>query len=103
MIKIQAKYLAEIKRILFTHVPGFEVRAYGSRVNGSAEEYSDLDLAIVGDGPIDWRKIAALKNAFSETDLPFIVDVVDWHALSSGFSKIVGQEYEVIQKSDYSY
>ncbi len=97
MIKIQEKYLAQIKRILNTHVPEFEARAYGSRVNGSAEEYSDLDLAIVGDGPIDWRKIAVLKNAFSESDLPFIVDVVDWHSLSPEFIKIVEQGYEVIQ------
>ncbi len=100
MIKMEEKYLAEIKRILHAQSPEFEVRAYGSRVNGSAKKYSDLDLALVGDGPLDWRKIAALKNAFSESDLPFMVDVVDWHTLSPEFKEIIAKEYEVIQKSE---
>jgi len=99
MINIEEKYLAEIKRILGAQVPEFEVRAYGSRVNGSALKYSDLDLALVGDNSIDWRRIAALQNAFSESDLPIMIDVVDWRSLKPEFRKLIEQEYEVIQEA----
>ncbi len=100
MINMEEKYLTQIKRILHDKVPELEVRAYGSRVNGSAEKYSDLDLALVGDGPLDWREIAALKDAFSESDLPFMVDIVDWHAISPEFRKIIEQDYELISKNE---
>ena len=103
MIKVEEKYLAEIKRILHTQVPELEVRAYGSRVNGSAEKYSDLDLALVGDGSLNWRKIAAIKNAFSESDLPFMVDVVDWHTLKPEFRQLIEQTCEVIQEAGAVY
>ncbi len=99
MINLEKKYLNEIKRILRLHAPEFEVRAYGSRVNGSAEKYSDLDLALVVDSLIDWRKIITLKNAFSESNLPIIIDIVDWHSLKPAFKKLIAQEYEVIQEA----
>lgn len=99
MIKIETKYLDEIKRILHTHVPELEVRAYGSRVDGSGKKYSDLDMALVGDSPLDWRRIAALQNAFSESDLPFMVDLVDWQSLKPEFRQLIEQNYEVIQKA----
>ena len=37
-----------IKRILVEYVGDCEVRAFGSRGNGEASKYSDLDLAVVG-------------------------------------------------------
>ncbi len=97
MIEVEPKCLAEILRLLRSHVPECEVRAFGSRVNGCGKKYSDLDLAVVGDGPLDWRRIEALKNAFSESDLPFLVDVLDWHAISPEFQQVIEKEYEVVQ------
>ena len=98
MIKLEEKYLEEIKRILSAQVPECAVWAYGSRVNGSAQEYSDIDLVVMGDGPIGWRKIEALKNAFSESNLPFMVDVLDWHAMSPEFRQVIEKQYEVVQQ-----
>ena len=36
----------------------------------------------VGEGPLDWRTLGRLKEAFEESDLPMRVDVLDWHAIS---------------------
>jgi predicted nucleotidyltransferase len=98
MIDLKESDLAEVKRILAEHVPECEVRAFGSRVDGEAREYSDLDLALVGAGQLDWQRIETLKDAFAASDLPIAIDVVDWHAISPEFRAVVEQSFVVVQE-----
>ena len=86
MIDLNPVHLAIVERILADHVPGCEVRAFGSRATWSEKDYSDLDLAVVGEGPLPRGALARLKEAFEESRLPMRVDVVDWHAIADGFS-----------------
>lgn len=97
MIDLSSEHLAIIRNILQREVPGIEVRVFGSRINGKAETYSDLDLVLVGREKLDWKVIEALKDAFAESDLPFMVDVVDWYAVSDEFRKVIEEEYEVVR------
>ena len=96
MIDLDAKYLDEIKRILAAKVPDCEVRVFGSRIEGKAKKFSDLDLALVGKEKLDWRKIESLKDAFSSSDIPIIVDVIDLNAISDEFREIIERNYEII-------
>jgi len=96
MINIQPEYLEIVKTILTNHVPEAEVRAFGSRITRTAKDYSDLDLAIVADHKLDIRTLALLKLDFEESDLPFRVDILDWHAASHEFQKVIEEEYEII-------
>ena len=98
MIDLQASHLQEIRRILAAHVPDCEVRAFGSRINGRAQKYSDLDLALVRKEKFDWRKLEALKDAFAESDLPIMIDVLDWNAISDEFQRVIENAFTVIQK-----
>jgi len=41
---------------------------------------------------------ARLSAAFSESDLPFSVDVLDWASLDERFRRLVGQGSIIIQK-----
>ena len=99
LIDLSPNYLATVERILAEHVPECEVRAFGSRASWTAKDYSDLDLAIVGEGPLDWRTLSRLKEAFEESDLPMRVDVLDWHAISESFREVIEQGYVVVQES----
>ena len=99
MIDLDGKYLQIVKDILRRHVPECKVLVFGSRVTGTAHKYSDLDLAIVCDEPIDWRRLESLKDAFSESDLPIMVDVLDWHTLPESFQTIVKNHCEDLQFS----
>jgi uncharacterized protein len=45
--------------------------------SGDARAYSDLDLALAGDGPLDQASIGAIAEALSESDLPYRVDILD--------------------------
>lgn len=64
----------------------------------SAKDYSDLDLAVVGERALEPDALRRLKEAFEESNPPFRVDVLDWHDIGSAFQKVIEKKYEVIQK-----
>lgn len=97
MINIASRYLEIIRGILRKHVPDYEARAFGSRVNGTARTYSDLDLVIVGKTKLPKKILYLIKEEFEESDLPFRVEIMDWQAISADFRKIIKTRYEVIQ------
>ena len=96
-MKIQDKELALVQQILHEIVPHHEVWAFGSRVNGNSKPFSDLDLALIDTKPIPLSTRADLAQAFSESDLPWKVDLVDWHNISTEFRKIIETNFKVIQ------
>ena len=91
--------LAKVLHILATHVPDRIVWAFGSRVGGTAKDFSDLDLAILGDKPVPHAVLADLSEAFRESDLPFKVDVIDWTTTQDHFRHIIEQQYVVLQEA----
>ena len=80
--------------------PEYEVRVFGSRVRGTAKPFSDLDLAVMTGTPLDIFRLASLKEAFVESDLPFKVDVLDWQDTSPEFQAIVNAHCETIRDPD---
>jgi type I restriction enzyme S subunit len=99
MIDIAERHLKTIRRILGEHAAGCEVRAFGSRVSGTAKDYSDLDLAIIGEEKLPRRVKMLLREAFEESDPPFRVDIVDYNAISDSFRSIVDGNYEIVQSA----
>ena len=87
MLDISPEYLKTVRAILSAYVPDCEVRAFGSRCNGTARKHSDLDLCICGKEKLDWILLANLKDALMESDLPIRVDVLDYHAVPEHFRK----------------
>jgi len=88
-IDLLPDHRAIVEEILRRHVPGCEVRVFGSRVTGRARPLSDLDLVIMTRRPIEVGAWTELRDAFSESDLPYVVDVLDWSGLSEAFRKRV--------------
>jgi type I restriction enzyme S subunit len=86
-----------VQAILQRYIPAREVWAFGSRVTGNVKPFSDLDLAIIGNDPVPAPILADLKDAFSESDLPFKVDIVDWAETKDNFRKIIEAAYVVVQ------
>jgi len=97
MLDLDDESLKCVTRILAEHVPECEVRAFGSRVTGTAKPYSDLDLAVMGDERLDVSRMNRLQEAFEYSDLPMRVDVVDWQSCSEKFRKIIEENCAVIQ------
>ncbi|MEJ5117182.1 nucleotidyltransferase domain-containing protein [Gluconobacter cerinus] len=99
-IDITPEERAIVLRILNDIVPNREVRVFGSRVTGNAKPFSDLDLAIMGDEPLPLETRARLEEAFSESDLPWKVDVLDWAQVDAGFQKIVDRNHLILRQEN---
>ncbi len=97
LLDIRPDHLQIVRDILQKHVPQYEVWAFGSRAKWTAKEYSDLDLCIVSDKPLSFSVLGAMGEDFSESDLPWKVDVVDWATTSPSFRKIIERDKVVIR------
>jgi predicted nucleotidyltransferase len=86
VLDIAPEHLAEVRSILAAHLPaGVEVLVFGSRARGGAKRFSDLDLALRGEAPLDPGLLSKLADAFEVSALPWRVDLVDYHMLSPEF------------------
>jgi predicted nucleotidyltransferase len=82
-----------VQRILSERLPpGVTVRVFGSRSRGSNKPYADLDLALKGGEPLSLAVLTDLAEAFSESGLPFKVDLVDWRSLGPAMQAAVDSD-----------
>jgi type I restriction enzyme S subunit len=98
-IDITPTQWAIVKSILLRHVPRYDIWIFGSRARRTAKPYSDLDLAIMTDQPLPLETRAALADDFSESDLPWKVDIVDWAAAPESFKQVIDQ-HKIIVRPD---
>lgn len=101
-IDIRPEDLEKVLAILDHHLPGREVRAFGSRVVGKAKAFSDLDLAVMGAEPLPAAVIAEVREEFRESDLPFKVDVVEWATTKDAFRRIIERNFVVVREEGVS-
>ncbi len=97
MLDLPENHLKLVCDILQQYVPEREVWAFGSRVNGKARPYSDLDLVIRGETALTPRTMNQLVEAFQESDLPIRVDVADWASLSPSFQQVILNKYVIVK------
>lgn len=99
-IEIRPEHWEVVSDILRRHVPQFDVWAFGSRARFAAKKHSDLDLVVVSDQPLPLSLCAAIAEAFSESDLPYRVDVVDWASTGESFRRIIERDRVVVQEAE---
>lgn len=100
LIDIHPDHWDIVRRILQKHVPHYSVWAFGSRAKWTAKSYSDLDLAIITDKPLSLDVSASLSDDFSESDLPWKVDIVDWATTSESFRKMIERDKVMVQSGE---
>jgi len=77
-IDLNPEHRDMVLAILRTHLPmDAKVWVAGSRATGKARRTSDIDLVFDVGQKLPWELESALKNAFSDSDLPMRVDVID--------------------------
>jgi restriction endonuclease S subunit/predicted nucleotidyltransferase len=99
-LDIRADHLDMVKRILSNQLhTDYHVWVYGSRATWQAKDHSDLDLAIAQKNgeKTPYPTLAALETDFEESDLPWKVDVVDWHSLNTDFKQAIQQQRVSLQ------
>ena len=98
-LALPLRYRDQIEALLREHVPGVEVWAYGSRVNGRSHDGSDLDLALRGPDlePLDGG-FYDLLEAIEKSNIPILVQAHDWAMLPESFHREIERDYVVVQK-----
>jgi len=97
VIALETEYLNQVRNILRDWVPNCEVWAFGSRVHRRGlKPFSDLDLVLITEQPLDDSYCGRIKEAFSESDLPIRVDIADWSLLSDSLRERILKEHEII-------
>lgn len=99
MIDLDRKSIDLIMEIFSRRLPGCEIRIFGSRITGKTKKYSDIDLAVVGKEKLDPKLVADVKEEFSNSNLPYIVDILDWNAISDEFRKALERNgFKILNK-----
>ena len=96
-IDLKPDHWSIVCAILRECVPDRTVLAFGFRATRTAKEYSDLDLAVLGDEPLSLDTSSCLTEGFSESDLPFKVDLVDWAKIDEAFRQVIRRDGVALQ------
>ena len=98
-LQLQARHWALLRDLLARHAPQAEAWAYGSRVDGTAHETSDLDVVLRH--PTDLSQDVPgwddLKEAIQNSRLPILVDLHMWSRLPQSFHANIEAGYVVLQ------
>ena len=97
-LHISERHRAMVEALLQEHVPGVEVWAFGSRVNGRSHDGSDLDLVLRSEtlGPLEPGKMGRLAEAFRESNIPFLIEAHDWARLPKSFHAEIERGYVLL-------
>ena len=103
-LHLSPRYRKEIVALLHKHLPGIEVWAYGSRVNGRSHEGSDLDLVLRDPklAEIDTSRLADFIEALQDSTIPFLVEVRDWARLPESFHYEIEREHVALVEREES-
>ena len=92
---LNPRYLDMLLEIFRNYCPNAEIWAYGSRISGEAHEASDLDLVVKSFNDSS-KNIYELKELVNNSDIPIIVDILDYNNIPESFQKEIEKNYIVI-------
>ena len=103
-LDLPCRYRRQIEALLRKHLPGVEVWAYGSRVNGRSHPGSDLDLALRSPTlkPLPDTLLREFTVALERSNIPILVQAHDWARLPESFHREINRNHVVlhVEQSD---
>jgi len=97
MIQMEVRHFRIVQEILGKYPYSFY--AFGSRAKKTQKPFSDLDLCFVE--PISWEVLAKISEDFEESNLPFKVELINWHRSSETFQNLIRKDLVLIQGKDF--
>ena len=93
---------AVLLQLLAQYLPKVSAWVYGSRINGTAHEASDLDIVLRSKDltPIDYWALEAFIEAIRESSIPILVEARDWARLPKSFHTEILKHYVVLKAAD---
>jgi predicted nucleotidyltransferase len=85
--------------LLNAYLPDITAWAYGSRVNGTAHDASDLDLVLRSAdlSPIPAGELESFLQALRESNIPILIEARDWARLPPAFHQEILKKYVIVR------
>jgi len=61
---------------------------FGSRATNKYQKFSDIDIGILSDDFLPLETISIIKEEIEESDIPYLVDIVDFKHTSQKFKQV---------------
>ncbi len=87
--------IIDLLSVLF---PDAKIYLFGSRARGEQRKLSDIDLAIDAGQALEPRFIEEARAVLLASDVPYPIDVVDYHSVSKNMRAFIDQE-KILWKS----
>lgn len=93
LLMTQKQIEQEIKKIVFKYLPPgkYKIFLYGSRATNHPRQWSDYDIGVLSKQPIPTQLKIKLEDELEKSDLPVIVEVVDFNQVDKEFKQIALQ------------
>ena len=92
VLQLKSRHWKILQQILSKYP--YQFYAYGSRVKGAIHRTSDLDLCYQENIPDSL--VFEIKDEFTESNLPFIVELVNWKHMRPAFQKAIQKDLVLI-------
>jgi predicted nucleotidyltransferase len=101
-LDLPTRYREQLEALLDTLAPDLTVWAFGSRVNGTSHDGSDMDLVLRNpENPsLKAKNLTLIRAALSACDLPILVDVLDWAQLPDSLREEIEKSYAVVREGN---
>jgi predicted nucleotidyltransferase len=98
-LDIDPHHLELLLALIDRYAPHAEVWAFGSRVAGGAHEGSDIDLVLRNCANPDCSvpELPGLRARIRESNLPILVDLLDWSAIPPEYREQISREHYVLR------
>jgi predicted nucleotidyltransferase len=83
-----------IRNTIYKHLPKEEYEAfvYGSRADGTAQKWSDIDVGVQGRKQAPILLLENIREELEESNIPYKVEVVDFAKVSDKFKNFALRE-----------
>ena len=86
-----------ILNILKEYFDKYAFYYYGSRIKGTFNKTSDLDILIKGNQEMPLRDLVEIKEKFDESKLPYIVNFADYNSIDEKFYNLIKDDLVLVE------
>ena len=86
-----------INDILKVYRPQYQFYYYGSRVKGTFNKTSDLDILVKGEREMPLSDLVQIREKMDESKLPYIVNFTDYNTIDENFYNLIKNNLVLIE------
>ncbi len=75
----------------------YKVFFFGSRITGTSDEYSDIDIGIEGPSEISLSVIGEIRDELNKLPMLYKIDVIDFTQTTDRFKEVAKNKIEYVQ------